>query len=67
MKLKYKVFTRESDGKIRHSAGNFASRENAKKAIKKYYAIAAHGNYKIEAWKIVDLETGETVEQSGRM
>jgi hypothetical protein len=54
-----------SDGKIHQSAGAFASRENAKKAIKKYYQLAK--TYKIEAWKIVDLRTGSVVEQSGRM
>lgn len=67
MKNVYQVFTRESDGQIRHSAGKFASRENAKKAIKKYYRIAEHGEYKILAWKIVNTATGETVEQSGKM
>lgn len=67
MKLKYKVFMRVSDGRIRQSAGAFSSRENAKKAIKKYYKIADRGENKILAWKIVNLETNETVEQSGRM
>lgn len=67
MKLKYKVFMRDNDGRFGHSAGAFASRENAKKAIKKYYAQRKHSNTTIEAWKIVNLETGEMVEQSGRM
>lgn len=67
MKNVYQVYLRNSDGTISHSAGKFASRENAKKAIKKYYRIAEHGERKILAWKIVNTQTGETVEQSGRM
>lgn len=67
MKNKYKVYLRESDGNIRQSAGKFSNIENAKKAIKKYYKISEHGETKILAWKIVDTETSETVEQKGMM
>lgn len=67
MKNIYKVYTFESDGKIRESAGKFSSRENAKKAIRKYYRIVEHGETKILAWKIVNTQTNEIVEQNGRM
>ena len=66
MKNVFKIYTHESDGKTRHSAGKFASIENARKAIKKYYRIAEHGEIKILAWEIVNTETGETVEQSNK-
>lgn len=67
MKNIYKVYMRDDGGAISESAGKFASRENAKKAIKKYYRIAERGARKILAWKIVNTLTGEVVEQSGRM
>ena len=67
MKNVYKVFTRESDGKIHQSAGKFSSWENAKKALRKYYKIYEGTEMKILAWQIVNTQTGAIVEQSGRM
>lgn len=71
MKLKYKVehITTFEDGSKQkcHSAGAFASFENAKKALKKYRRISALGGGTITSWRIYDITTGQTIEQCGRI
>lgn len=64
MTQKYEVITRTESGKINRSAGKFKTYENAKRALRKYYKIYTID--KIVAYKIVNHETCEIVEQSGR-
>ena len=67
MKNIYKIYTKENNGRQGESAGKFASVGNAKKALKKYSRIFAHGGSEIVAWQIQDTQTGEIVEHYGIM
>lgn len=69
MKLKYKVYMKIRDAagteRVGHSKGSFASYKNARKALDKYSKIHKTAGEYITAFRIIDIETGETVESFG--
>ena len=61
MKKVYKFYVKQEDGEIYQSAGKFVNIESAKNKINQYLSNGEH----FLGWKIVNTETGETVEQNG--
>lgn len=61
----FETWVRYNDGRI--VGGNkFKSAKNAKANLKKFCKIMnGSSGISVEAWKIIDLHTGETVEQIG--
>lgn len=64
MILKYEIQLLLGNGLRTKSAGRYKTYENAKKTLKKLYKVVPQG---INAYRIVNTDTGIIVEQSGRM